>query len=183
MHLLNRCLHLTKLDGKLWQRPKIQMSPKSKVKGKYVKVTGNVKNVMLLFFLLKRNNHQKETALGWWVRLIWMISNCRQRQLFSSPPPKVKSEIVFSLSLSQKLNLGSVFLLLISIFIVICPPCLPTLSRESKGNKIFPEKKFERFKKKKKMSDALINGLAGAGGGIIAQLITYPLQTVQLQIP
>ncbi|GMH19082.1 hypothetical protein Nepgr_020923 [Nepenthes gracilis] len=28
------------------------------------------------------------------------------------------------------------------------------------------------------MSDALINGLAGAGGGIIAQLITYPLQTV-----
>lgn len=30
------------------------------------------------------------------------------------------------------------------------------------------------------MSDALINGLAGAGGGIIAQLITYPLQTVTL---
>ncbi|KAI4384525.1 hypothetical protein MLD38_002667 [Melastoma candidum] len=28
------------------------------------------------------------------------------------------------------------------------------------------------------MSDALINGLAGAGGGIIAQIITYPLQTV-----
>ncbi|XP_022995988.1 peroxisomal nicotinamide adenine dinucleotide carrier-like isoform X1 [Cucurbita maxima] len=28
------------------------------------------------------------------------------------------------------------------------------------------------------MSDALINGLAGAGGGVIAQLITYPLQTV-----
>ncbi|XP_050385719.1 peroxisomal nicotinamide adenine dinucleotide carrier [Argentina anserina] len=28
------------------------------------------------------------------------------------------------------------------------------------------------------MSDAAINGLAGAGGGIIAQLITYPLQTV-----
>ncbi|KAM2271436.1 hypothetical protein EV1_038229 [Malus domestica] len=28
------------------------------------------------------------------------------------------------------------------------------------------------------MSDALINGLAGAGGGIIAQLITYPLHTV-----
>ncbi|WVZ08719.1 hypothetical protein V8G54_022065 [Vigna mungo] len=28
------------------------------------------------------------------------------------------------------------------------------------------------------MSDALINGLAGAGGGIIAQLITYPLSTV-----
>ncbi|XP_044507146.1 peroxisomal nicotinamide adenine dinucleotide carrier-like isoform X1 [Mangifera indica] len=28
------------------------------------------------------------------------------------------------------------------------------------------------------MSDALINGLAGAGAGIIAQLITYPLQTV-----
>ncbi|KAL1535430.1 peroxisomal nicotinamide adenine dinucleotide carrier [Salvia divinorum] len=28
------------------------------------------------------------------------------------------------------------------------------------------------------MSDALINGLAGAGGGIIAQLVTYPLQTV-----
>ncbi|KAL0452761.1 UNVERIFIED_CONTAM: Peroxisomal nicotinamide adenine dinucleotide carrier [Sesamum latifolium] len=31
------------------------------------------------------------------------------------------------------------------------------------------------------MSDALINGLAGAGGGIIAQLITYPLQTVNTQ--
>lgn len=30
------------------------------------------------------------------------------------------------------------------------------------------------------MSDALINGLAGAGGGIIAQLLTYPLQTVLL---
>lgn len=30
------------------------------------------------------------------------------------------------------------------------------------------------------MSDALINGLAGAGGGIIAQLLTYPLQTVSL---
>ncbi|KAI0502116.1 hypothetical protein KFK09_017062 [Dendrobium nobile] len=28
------------------------------------------------------------------------------------------------------------------------------------------------------MSDAVINGVAGAGGGIIAQLITYPLQTV-----
>ncbi|KAL0749488.1 hypothetical protein Bca101_031491 [Brassica carinata] len=28
------------------------------------------------------------------------------------------------------------------------------------------------------MSDTLINGLAGAGGGIIAQLLTYPLQTV-----
>ncbi|KAL9270134.1 Peroxisomal nicotinamide adenine dinucleotide carrier-like protein [Drosera capensis] len=28
------------------------------------------------------------------------------------------------------------------------------------------------------MSDALINGVAGAGGGIIAQLFTYPLQTV-----
>ncbi|KAK1270240.1 Peroxisomal nicotinamide adenine dinucleotide carrier [Acorus gramineus] len=31
------------------------------------------------------------------------------------------------------------------------------------------------------MSDALINGLAGAGGGIIAQLLTYPLQTVVKQ--
>ncbi|XP_031486170.1 peroxisomal nicotinamide adenine dinucleotide carrier [Nymphaea colorata] len=28
------------------------------------------------------------------------------------------------------------------------------------------------------MSDALINGVAGAGAGIVAQLITYPLQTV-----
>ncbi|CAN8317433.1 unnamed protein product [Cochlearia groenlandica] len=28
------------------------------------------------------------------------------------------------------------------------------------------------------MSDALINGLAGAGGGIIAQLLTYPIQLV-----
>ncbi|GAU39529.1 hypothetical protein TSUD_222990 [Trifolium subterraneum] len=34
------------------------------------------------------------------------------------------------------------------------------------------------FREKINMSDALINGLAGAGGGIIAQLITYPLQTV-----
>ncbi|TQD80783.1 hypothetical protein C1H46_033663 [Malus baccata] len=28
------------------------------------------------------------------------------------------------------------------------------------------------------MSNAVANGLAGAGGGIIAQIITYPLQTV-----
>ncbi|XP_043723667.1 peroxisomal nicotinamide adenine dinucleotide carrier-like [Telopea speciosissima] len=28
------------------------------------------------------------------------------------------------------------------------------------------------------MSNAVVNGLAGAGGGIIAQIITYPLQTV-----
>lgn len=28
------------------------------------------------------------------------------------------------------------------------------------------------------MSDALVNGLAGAGGGIVAQLLTYPLQAV-----
>eukprot|EP00249_Psilotum_nudum_P020177 c27590_g1_i1 orf=513-1673(-) len=28
------------------------------------------------------------------------------------------------------------------------------------------------------MSDAVVNGLAGAGGGIVAQLLTYPLQTV-----
>ncbi|KAL9673091.1 hypothetical protein QQ045_029344 [Rhodiola kirilowii] len=28
------------------------------------------------------------------------------------------------------------------------------------------------------MSEALINGLAGTGGGIVSQLITYPLQTV-----
>lgn len=27
-------------------------------------------------------------------------------------------------------------------------------------------------------SNAIANGLAGAGGGIIAQIITYPLQTV-----
>ena len=27
------------------------------------------------------------------------------------------------------------------------------------------------------MSNAIVNGLAGAGGGIIAQIITYPLQT------
>jgi solute carrier family 25 (peroxisomal adenine nucleotide transporter), member 17 len=33
------------------------------------------------------------------------------------------------------------------------------------------------------MSDALINGLAGAGGGIIAQLLTYPLQTVRGSTP
>jgi len=31
------------------------------------------------------------------------------------------------------------------------------------------------------MSEALINGLAGAGGGIIAQLITYPLSTVRIR--
>ena len=29
------------------------------------------------------------------------------------------------------------------------------------------------------MSSAVVNGLAGAGGGIIAQIITYPLQTVR----
>ncbi|KAI5006086.1 hypothetical protein ZWY2020_033329 [Hordeum vulgare] len=28
------------------------------------------------------------------------------------------------------------------------------------------------------MSSAVVNGLAGTGGGIIAQIITYPLQTV-----
>ena len=28
------------------------------------------------------------------------------------------------------------------------------------------------------MSDAVVNGLAGAGGGMVAQIITYPLQTV-----
>lgn len=28
------------------------------------------------------------------------------------------------------------------------------------------------------MSNALVNGLAGAGGGIVAQILTYPLQTV-----
>jgi adenine nucleotide transporter 17 len=33
------------------------------------------------------------------------------------------------------------------------------------------------------MSDALINGVAGAGGGIIAQLLTYPLQTVRATSP
>jgi len=27
-------------------------------------------------------------------------------------------------------------------------------------------------------SNAIANGLAGAGGGIIAQIMTYPLQTV-----
>lgn len=28
------------------------------------------------------------------------------------------------------------------------------------------------------MSDAVVNGLAGAGGGIVAQILTYPLQAV-----
>jgi hypothetical protein len=28
------------------------------------------------------------------------------------------------------------------------------------------------------MSDAVVNGLAGAGGGIVSQLLTYPLQAV-----
>lgn len=32
------------------------------------------------------------------------------------------------------------------------------------------------------MSNAVLNGLAGAGGGIIAQIITYPLQTVILSL-
>ncbi|TVU47633.1 hypothetical protein EJB05_07239, partial [Eragrostis curvula] len=36
----------------------------------------------------------------------------------------------------------------------------------------------QRVEKGVEMSDALINGLAGAGGGIVAQLLTYPLQTV-----
>lgn len=30
----------------------------------------------------------------------------------------------------------------------------------------------------KGMSSALANGLAGAGGGLIAQILTYPLQAV-----
>ncbi|CAK9161170.1 unnamed protein product [Ilex paraguariensis] len=34
------------------------------------------------------------------------------------------------------------------------------------------------IKRKHSMSNAVVNGLAGAGGGIIAQIITYPLQTV-----
>lgn len=29
------------------------------------------------------------------------------------------------------------------------------------------------------MSNAIVNGFAGAGGGIVAQIITYPLQTVR----
>lgn len=29
-----------------------------------------------------------------------------------------------------------------------------------------------------RMSNAIVNGIAGAGGGIVAQIITYPLQTV-----
>jgi hypothetical protein len=33
------------------------------------------------------------------------------------------------------------------------------------------------------MSNAVANGLAGAGGGIIAQIITYPLQTVHNSTP
>lgn len=33
------------------------------------------------------------------------------------------------------------------------------------------------------MSNAVANGLAGAGGGIIAQIITYPLQTVPNPTP
>jgi adenine nucleotide transporter 17 len=33
------------------------------------------------------------------------------------------------------------------------------------------------------MSNAVANGLAGAGGGIIAQIITYPLQTVHNPLP
>lgn len=33
------------------------------------------------------------------------------------------------------------------------------------------------------MSNAVANGLAGAGGGIIAQIITYPLQTVHNPTP
>ena len=33
------------------------------------------------------------------------------------------------------------------------------------------------------MSDAVVNGLAGAGGGIIAQLLTYPLQAVSSNHP
>lgn len=32
------------------------------------------------------------------------------------------------------------------------------------------------------MSNAIVNGIAGAGGGIVAQIITYPLQTVPLSL-
>lgn len=31
------------------------------------------------------------------------------------------------------------------------------------------------------MSDAVVNGLAGARGGIVAQLLTYPLQAVRFR--
>lgn len=39
-------------------------------------------------------------------------------------------------------------------------------------------RKNRRATKSMSKSDAVANGLAGAGGGIIAQIITYPLQTV-----
>ncbi|KAI4993434.1 hypothetical protein ZWY2020_007747 [Hordeum vulgare] len=42
-----------------------------------------------------------------------------------------------------------------------------------------PDKQYHTSSSKgRAMSSAVVNGLAGAGGGIIAQIITYPLQTV-----
>jgi hypothetical protein len=40
------------------------------------------------------------------------------------------------------------------------------------------EKKGEEERAMSSNSNAVANGLAGAGGGIVAQIITYPLQTV-----
>ncbi|XP_022747108.1 peroxisomal nicotinamide adenine dinucleotide carrier-like [Durio zibethinus] len=57
-----------------------------------------------------------------------------------------------------------------------------TTTKKETGNSIakapFPRYASLLQPKPEIMSDALINGLAGAGGGIIAQLITYPLQVV-----
>ncbi|XP_050230467.1 peroxisomal nicotinamide adenine dinucleotide carrier-like isoform X2 [Mercurialis annua] len=52
--------------------------------------------------------------------------------------------------------------------------------KERKKSKVIKRKERQKQRKKKKMSksDAVANGIAGAGGGIIAQIITYPLQTV-----
>ncbi|CAN6313538.1 unnamed protein product, partial [Urochloa humidicola] len=41
-----------------------------------------------------------------------------------------------------------------------------------------PDRSWQLVPRWGSMSSAVVNGLAGAGGGIIAQIITYPLQTV-----
>lgn len=75
--------------------------------------------------------------------------------------------------------LGIFFLLQPKVRLVFTLYVLGTVIAANFPGKSCPGAPFSR----QTMSDALINGLAGAGGGIIAQLITYPLQTVSRRDP
>lgn len=75
--------------------------------------------------------------------------------------------------------LGIFFLLQPKVRLVFTFYVLGTVIAANFPGKSCPGAPFSR----ETMSDALINGLAGAGGGIIAQLITYPLQTVSRRDP